>query len=307
MPAPTDSQPILGGMHICRPKPLTGKTGQKVGLRLMSDLHIGAGHCDYKLMERELDEAEEKGDRVLINGDLLDLILPKDAKRFTPGNAHPRIARRNDQVNAAIEWAVELLSPVAHLIDMVGIGNHEQKITHYHSVDPTLLVLYELEKIARARDPEHVIHYGGYTGFVDYRLRDRGDADRGGSRWVLYYHHGSGGAAPVTKGLIDFNRKDVFIDADMIWMGHKHNRLCVSVEKIRCPQSGDNPDVRQVFHCMTGAYFQTYCGQSQASVRKHGRQSNYAADAGLAPGGKGGLRVVLEFMRSGAPSVQVIQ
>lgn len=306
MPSSED-QPILGGMHICRPKPIQAKIGQTVGLRLMSDLHIGAAHVDYKLIEKEIFEAEEKGDRVLINGDLLDLILPKDAKRFTPSSVHPRMARRNDQVNAAIEWAVELLSPVAHLIDMIGVGNHEVTTQKWNAVDPTLLILYELEKVARTRDPEHVIHYGGYTGFVDYRLRCRDSAKHGGVRWVLYYHHGSGGVAPVTKGIIDFNRRDVFIDADMIWMGHKHQKLVVTVEKLRCPQSGDNPDVRQVFHCMTGAYFQTYMGQSQASVRKHGRQSNYAADAGLAPGGRGGLRVTLEALRDNNLNVQVIQ
>src|SRR5215469_13356154 len=187
------------------------------------------------------------------------------------------------------------------------VGNHETAVTKWHSVDPTLLILYELEKIARARDPQHAIHYGGYSGFVDYRIRNPNKVNGHGIRWVLYYHHGSGGASPVTKGLIDFNRKDVFIDADAIWMGHKHNRLCVHVEKIRCPLQGDGPDVRNVYHLMSGAYFQTYAGQSQASVRKHGRQSNYAADAGMAPGGKGGLRVVLEPLRDSSLRVQVIQ
>lgn len=306
-----DEEPINGGMHICRPRPHV-QSGQPLGLRLMSDLHIGAAHVDYKLIQQEIDDAVENGDRVLINGDLLDLVLPKDKKRYEPASPHPRVGNRNDQVNAAIEWAVELLSPVAHLLDMLGIGNHEAVITKYHSIDPTLLVLYELEKVAKQRDPNHVIHYGGYTGFVDYRVRvsrrqHKETCRHGGARWVLYYHHGSGGAAPVTKGMIDFNRKDVFIDADMIWMGHKHNRLTVACEKIRCPLTGDQPDVRTVRHLMTGAYFKTYVGQSQASVRTHGRRSNYAADMGLAPGGKGGARVLLRLDSYQDLHVQVIQ
>lgn len=290
----SEDEPILGGIHVCRPAPLLLLPKATSGLRLMSDLHIGASHVDYRMMEKEIADAAEKKDRVLINGDLLDLILPKDAKRYQPDSVHPRIAKRNDQVNAVVDWAVELLSPVAHQIDMLGIGNHEAQTTRWHSVDPTLLVLYELEKLAKQRDPQHVIHYGGYTGFVDYRVKVRPNNPTSGAslRWILYYHHGSGGAAPVTRGLIDFNRKDTFIaEADAIWMGHKHQRLAVSVEKLRCPLRGDTVDVRPVYHLMTGAYFQTYVGQSQESVRRHGRRSNYAADAGLAPGGRGGLRV----------------
>lgn len=296
-------EPILGGCHICRPRPLKGEG--PFGLRLMSDLHIGAPQTDYAMIQRELDDALENNDRILINGDLLDLILPKDAKRYSPESVHPRLSRRTDIVNAVIEWGVELLGPVAHLIDMLGIGNHETATTRWHSIDPTLLILYELEKLAKERDPNHTIHYGGYTGFVDYRLRAY--EGRGGSRWVLYYHHGSGGSAPVTKGLIDFNRKDVFVDADMIWMGHKHNRLAVTVEKIRCPKAGDELDVRVVHHVMTGAYMRTYVNQSQASVRRHGRRTNYAADAGLAPGGRGGVRVLLSMNGDELGSVQIIQ
>lgn len=302
-----EDEPILGGIHVCRPKPIPCKPREEVGFRLMSDLHIGAAHVNYKLIRRELDEAAELGDRVLVNGDLLDLILPKDAKRYAPGTAHPRIADRPDQVNAAVDWAVELFSPVAHLLDLLGVGNHETAVTKWHSVDPTLLVMYELEKVAQKKDPAHVIHYGGFTGFVDYRLQHaRPSGGSHGHRWVVYYHHGSGGAAPVTKGMIDFNRKDTFIDADCIWMGHKHNRLNVAVEKIACPLSGDQPLVKEVRHIMTGGYFSTYVGQSQRSVREHGRRSNYAADAGMAPQGKGGVRIVVVTPhRGGAGRVEV--
>lgn len=696
-----EDQPILGGFHICRPAPIYLANKKPAGLRLMSDLHIGASHVDYKLIDREINDALEHNDRVLINGDLLDLILPKDAKRFQPDSPHPRIARRNDQVNAAIDWAVEILGPVAHLVDMLGLGNHEcfdgqteiltkdgwvllselrsdqqvasyrvatgkieydlpikvhryhyngemitiknrnvdlcvtpnhrmlwknpysvarrlkgngrrhngqgcaayishtgkwrsirridgkvtqgrsrntkeevleeldsfpsldgreylsenwmfvhagrlprtggilpctgqvasggvsftddeirasawlltdgwitkkgsvricqrkskshlvrsvldsckweygedernrdivaicgralknrpessiefhvhgkglhrvkelvphkkhlpkwlwdctkaqfdiflsayvdgdgtrrkngicktvtifgrlhflddlqalctqfgyrtvlsegrksinGKIVHdwrlyvnprttihvrpkaigkrwyegmvycvttknntvvvrrngrvvitgnsavqkFHSIDPTLLVLYELEKISKQRDPDHVIHYGGYTGFVDYRLKYSSSDKNGGSyRWILYYHHGSGGAAPVTRGIIDFNRKDVFIDSDMIWMGHKHQKMSIVVEKLRCPFKGEDVEVREVHHVMTGAYFSTYVNQSQKSVREHGRKSNYAADLGLAPGGRGGVRVELtSISHQERPKVRIIQ
>lgn len=302
-----DSDPLIGGMCICRPSPLVLEPNNPVGLRLMSDLHIGAAHVDYKLINREIKEAVDRNDRVLINGDLLDLILPKDAKRYDATSVHPRIAKHHSPINAAVDWAVELFAPAAHLIDMIGVGNHETAVQKWHSVDPTLLIIIRLEQIAHQRNPEHVIHYGGYTGFVDYRIKY---PQTSGGRWVLYYHHGSGGAAPVTKGIIDFSRRDVFIDSDMVWMGHRHNRLVVTIEKLRCPLKGDNPDVRSVHHVMTGAYFDTYRGQTQASIREFGRRSNYAADMGMAPGGKGGARIELCMDSSSMferPSVRIIQ
>lgn len=309
------SEPVLGGFHIIRPAPVImegrGVGAKPLGLRLMSDLHIGAANTDYKLITRERDDAIEHQDRILINGDLFDLILPKDHKRYTPEAVHPRIQGTSMQVNAVVDWAVELLSPAAHLIDMLGVGNHETAVMKYHAVDPVMMVMYKLEEHARKTVPNHFINYGGYTGFVDYRLRCTTGGRSGGecgSRLVIYYHHGSGGAAPVTKGLIDFNRRDTFIDSDIIWMGHKHNRLTVAVEKLSCPEIGDGLKIKEVRHIMTGAYFNTYVNQTQASIREHGRRSNYAADAGFAPQGKGGARVLVRVVgKKKTMSMQVIQ
>jgi len=286
--------PIMGGMMICRPAPIFLRGGKSQGFSLMSDLHIGANNVDYERIKRDVNRMVELGDRGLINGDLLDLIVASDKKRFSPDCLHPRLQGRRDIVNAAINWAVEILAPAADLIDMIGIGNHETYIEKYSSFDPTQVLIYELQK--HRKNKNHLIHYGGYTGFLDYRIRDKDDRNHGGLRYVIYYHHGSGAYAPVTKGLIDFNRKDTFIDADLIWLGHKHNRLVVGVEKLSCPREGHEPKVKEVKHVMTGAYFHTYRGQTQRSVRQHGRRSNYAADIGLAPQSKGGARVQLRFV-----------
>ena len=284
------TKPILGGFVICRPTPIGDANRKEVGIRLMSDLHIGSLQVNYRLIQKELEEARKNGDRICINGDVFDAILVADRKRFSPDALHPRLHGRRDILNSAIEWGVEMLGPFADFIDVVGIGNHESAVEKHHSMDPVRILVYELAKAVSKERKSHVVHYGGYTGFVDYRFAN--------NRWVLYYHHGSGGSSPVTKGMIDFNRKDVFVDADCIWMGHKHNRWNASLEKISCPLSGNSPNVKIVRHVMTGSYMKTYVGQSQESLRKHGRRTNYAADMGLAPQGQGGARVVLKKSRN---------
>lgn len=314
MLALTTADPILGGFVVCRPEPMTHCNGTVHGFTLLSDLHIGAAHVDYSIIRRELATAGERGDRILVNGDVFDLILTGDKKRFTGDVLHPRLQGRQDLVNAAVEMAVELLSPYAPQIDMIGLGNHETAVSKYHSVDVLSILIHELQKTIPRRT-KHTIHYGGYTGFIDYRSRWAGPQqtkERHGiansQRLVIYYHHGAGGSAPVTKGMIDFNRRDTFIDADVLWLGHKHNRWNAHALKLSCPIIGSGPKVKDVRHIMTGAYFQTYAGQSQSSIRRHGRRSNYAADAGMAPQGMGGARLELHFGNINKPyQMRVIQ
>lgn len=50
-----ENEPIVGGMHICRPRPLAPIGDSKTcGLRLMSDLHIGAADAASYEDVREL-------------------------------------------------------------------------------------------------------------------------------------------------------------------------------------------------------------------------------------------------------------
>lgn len=279
---------------VCRPAPIPYQTGWTQGFTLMSDLHIGASNVDYALIKRELAEAVESGDRILLNGDVFDAIVAHD-KRFTPDVLHKRLRGRRDVLNGALDWAVELLSPAAGLVDVIGIGNHEETVSKYSGIDMNKLLVHELQK--KAPDG-HKVHFGGYTGFVDYRFAKpvMGGGENRSRRFVLYYHHGAGGGgAPVTRGMLDLSRKGSWVNADVIWLGHKHYRTTGAVETISCPNQGDRILSREVRHVMTGSYFVTYQGQSQDSYARVGRRSNYAADAGLAPQGRGGARVELKF------------
>lgn len=285
-------KPILGGCVVCRPKPIELPYGKEQGLTLLSDLHIGAPQVNYRLIERELKNARKRNDRILINGDVFDAILHSDAKRFTPDSIHPRFQGRRDVVNSAIEWAVDLLIPFADLIDVIGIGNHETALEKHHSLDPVRVLIYDLTRKLAKPHRQHVIHYGGYTGFVDYRI--------GGHRWVLYYHHGTGGGNGNNLGSTDFASKSVMLDGvDAIWIGHNHHQMVSGIERISCPMSGQGPLVRRLRYIRTGSYMKTYVGQDQKSLRKNGRRTNYAADKGMVPGLQGGARVVFKKHRWG--------
>lgn len=284
----------IGGCIISRPPPREYRIGQQFGFTLMSDLHIGSAFVEYGKIREELQEAKAQGDRILFNGDIIDLILPGDSKRFSQDALHVKLQGRKDVINAALDFAVEILGPYADLIDVVGSGNHEQSTEHYHSVDIGLLLVDRLSEIAK-----RAIDYGGPLGFSQYRWQ-RGSERISDTRGIdIFRFHGAGGAAPVTKGMIDFARLSAWVDADIYWIGHKHSRFSDVGERVRCPRSGENPDVRETRQIMTGAYSNVYYGQSQSSIHTIGRRANYAADKGLPPKGIGGARLVITLPRAG--------
>lgn len=45
------------------------------------------------------------------------------------------------------------------------------------------------------------------------------------AHYDIFLHHGSGGQAPVSRGMIDFDRLASSVDADLILTGHKHNAI----------------------------------------------------------------------------------
>lgn len=302
-------QPIpRGGMFICRPKPIIFSTGFEQDFELMSDTHIGARNVDYELIQDTISDGVKRKARFLINGDVFDMILVQDRKRFRADCIHPRLAGKSDLIDQAVNWGVEIFKPAADLIDMVGVGNHEEAIVKYHSKDVIKQFVAELKRHRRRID--HTIHYGGYTGFVDYRFRwgtkYKGQTSADSKRFVIYYHHGSGGGAPVTKGMIDFSRKG-WVDSDVIWHGHKHHQLAAKIQRVGCPVNGYEPTVKDVRHIQTGSYFDTYQGQTQQSLEEDGRITNYAADWGVAPAGKGGATLRLSFGYNRSHTVKVIQ
>jgi hypothetical protein len=69
---------------------------------------------------------------------------------------------------------------------------------------------------------EHKILYGNYTNFLRFTFKEK---NRNEYNYDIYAHHGCGGSAPATKGMLDFGALAKGINADLIWLAHKHNSL----------------------------------------------------------------------------------
>lgn len=301
--------PETGGLMVVRPEPfLLGQGDWRDHFRsiqLMSDLHIGAANTDYGLIDRELLAVKINKGRLLLGGDIFDLILPRDRKRYSPSDLHPRLQGRSDIQNELVEWGVEILYPYVDYLDGIGVGNHEaaaEAATNYDTVKELVRRLNEM------RDPRlRPIGYLGYTGYIEYTFKaGYGVSEKKVGRYVIWYHHGAGRVSTGIASLQKLVKATTSFAADLWWSGHSHARGSV-VEAMLHTKKGKvvTRDVRCV---VTGGYMASYGSQSQESIRTRGRQANYPSDQGMAPHGLGGARVLLHFNRPGFPSkVEVVQ
>lgn len=254
----------------------------------MSDLHIGAQYTQIPLIKKDLERARSLNARINLNGDVFDLILVQDKKRFRMNALPERLFRAGDNlINESIRWAAEILGPYADLIDMIGVGNHDDAAAKHHSVDLVTILVDLLNSEHKTQ-----ISYGGYAGWLNYRFL-MPVAQR--CSYKIQYHHGAGGGSPVTKGMAAFQRASSWIEnADCIWRGHLHTK---NVDR-SVIQALDNDGVvrhRDVLNVRSASYMYTYAQQSSSDALRHGRRANYAADWDMAPLPTGGVFLKLDF------------
>jgi hypothetical protein len=269
---------------------------------LMSDLHIGHIACRQKLIAAELAAARAAGARILINGDVFDAINPKD-KRFALSQIAKPLRGEDDMEAAAVGMAVKLLGPYADLIDLIGVGNHEEAWIRRSAADMVGRLIRELHAGMRERakaetDPEigialagHQIKHGGIAGFIrtriSYDVRSRFARNSKVPRSLthtLAYHHGSGGDAPVTKGQIEFSRKVAHVIADAYWMGHKHHKTFAE-DCILSLSAKDQIEYRQRLSIQTASYLENWRATDQGNPLGY----TYAESSNSPPKPLGGL------------------
>lgn len=234
---------------------------EEQGIRCLSDLHIGSPCFDEQRLKADCEDAKSKRDRIAINGDVLDLILPSDRKRFEMSALHPRLHGEDDVVGAAVEWAAELLEPYADLIDWIGIGNHESSVRKHHHI----CVISMLCK--RLGHPKAV----EYAGWSDY-------AAEGRKPFKLFHWHGAGKGSGKPAGLLaDLGNKAGLVeDADAVWLGHFHGLAIGKLGKVA--RGGTRP----VWLIRTPSYLDGMAARG------------YSSEALMQPYPTGSVRLVLE-------------
>lgn len=235
---------------------------------LISDVHFDSPHCDRRLLTKHLNQAKQSGAGILVIGDWFDAMGGRNDKRATKSTA-----RSDDSVpnyfDVLVDHAADYLAPYADNLVMLSQGNHETAILKHNETDLLARLCRELN-----------CQCMGYSGWVRILSQDSHGGKRTQRR--LYFHHGSGGGGPVTKNVIQTNRRAASVDADIYLYAHVHEAWCLEnvVEKLN--EKGRS-------------YYSTqYHVQLPAYKQEHGH-GGYHDEKGRPPKPLGGWWMVLGY------------
>jgi len=246
---------------------------------LLADRHFDSVHSDRNLQRQHLDEAIERGALIIEIGDTFDLMQGRNDRRGSKGSVRPE-HKTDDYFTSVIDEAIEWHKPYAHNYLLMGEGNHETSITRHAELSVMRHFLQGLKAETGA-----TIHHGAYSGYVTFRFL-RGSGSKYLTPINLLYHHGSGGNSPVTRGVINTNRRAViYPDADIIVSGHLHSSWVVPLPRQRISERGIVSESIQ-HHVSLGTY------------KRPNLQSGWEAERGFGPPSVGGVWMRM-FQRNG--------
>jgi len=230
---------------------------------LRSDAHHDNRHCDLEMETRHLEEAKARDAGVFDNGDLFCAMQGKWDKREDKDQMRPE-HWGNNYLDKLVTTAADFYEPYAGRFLFLAHGNHETSILKHHQTDLTERLCAMLNDRTGSNIRNH-----GYAGWVIFRCERSNQ--RGSIR--KYRHHGYGGGAPVTKGVIHTARMAVYLpDANIIWTGHTHTEYIVPIARDRINDAGRVYQDEQT-HIRTAGY-------------KNGRSDGFGGwevEKGLAP------------------------
>lgn len=210
--------------------PFDDREGQEFRVLLTSDRHHDNPDCRRDMEYRHLDQAAEINAPVIDLGDLFCAMQGRNDRRGSKSKVRPE-HRVGDYFGALIDTAVEDYAPWARQFAVIATGNHETAILRHNEIDLTRRLVAGLQAHGSP------VIQGGYRGWVRFQF----EGVQSNRRWskTLYYYHGSGGGGPVTKGVIQTNRRAVYLpDANIVATGHIHESWEVTLTRYRLTSSG---------------------------------------------------------------------
>jgi hypothetical protein len=187
---------------------------EETRLAILSDLHWDNPKCDREMLKRHLDYCLKESIPVMIVGDLFCLMQGKGDRR---GNKSDILPEHNNSkyLDSIVETAVEWFSPYAHILTVIGYGNHETAIIKHQETD----LLQRFVDLMNYKNKSNIFT-GGYGGWIVIRKEVKSNTH---IARMLKYFHGSGGGGIVTKGAINLTRAlETYENMDVFVMGHIH-------------------------------------------------------------------------------------
>lgn len=207
------------------------KSGDTIPLFCMSDIHYDSVKCRRDLLKEDMDNAKNTGRMIVIAGDLFDVMQATGDRRASKDEIRPEYLGQN-YLDLVVDDTYEFFKAYKDNLFIIGLGNHETAVMSYNNTNLTDRLCYML------RQAGSEVIGGSYGGWIRFMFQ-RGEKNTPQGSLSYYYHHGKGGTAPVTRGVIHTNRQAVDLpDADIVHNGHNHQQYIVPVPRNRLNNKG---------------------------------------------------------------------
>lgn len=238
------------------------KPGESFHITPFSDLHIDDSLCDLAALKQAANERRGLENHFAVAiGDIFNLVVPTDLKRYRPSVQPASIAGRDDWVNSTFEYVTGVLKSLDLRWLLVSPGNHCDEFTKRTGVDLITMLAHDLGCFR-----------GGYSGVIDFSIGDpkhRGD----GVKFRMAYNHGAWGGR-TNKGYSGawpwFSQIDAW---NVALYGHNH---AIRVDpEIRRRASGNKLVEYDAYLVSCGSYVKSYADDA--------KQTHYAERHGYLP------------------------
>lgn len=229
--------------------------GDSLQLAVIGDIHWDNPKCDREKLKKDLDYCLENNIPILGIGDWFCIMQGRGDRRGNKSDVRPE-HNNTRYFDSIVETAVEYFSPYAHLIQVVGYGNHETAIIKFQETD----ILSRFVDLMNYKNGSQ-IQLGGYGGWFCVRMKRKSSTSI--CNFKIKYFHGSGGGGPVTQGAINLTRALGKMEgADVYCMGHIHeNSSRVNVRETLKSTKGGFEITHQEIHMMVcGCYKEEWNG-----------------------------------------------
>lgn len=210
------------------------KQGWEYWILLRSDAHHDSKACNRKAEKRALDKVDERHGMWVDFGDLFDAMQGKYDPRRNYDDIRPEYLGA-DYYDRIVTDAAEFYSPYAESCLLLATGGHETAVERNAGLNLTSNLAYRLNQEALL-ELDHHIEVGGFGGWIRFMFTmNKTKSQQLRLKWM----HGSGGRAPVTKGVIQTARQAVYVpDANVIVNGHNHQAYIVPLQRDRLTGRG---------------------------------------------------------------------
>jgi hypothetical protein len=229
--------------------------GSSFRMGMFSDIHWDNPKCDWNLLKRDLDYCLKNDIPIMFNGDTYCLMQGAFDFRKMKSDIRPEHnnARYFDSI---VETAVDFFLPYAHLMTVIGYGNHETSIIKRHETD----IIQRFVTLLNYKAGSNVMT-GGYGGWLIVNQLVKAKSNITQATKIKYFH-GSGGGGLVTKGALNLTRAmEMYEGYDVFTMGHIHENSARNDVRDSInfhPSKGYYFNHKQIHSMITGTYKEEY-------------------------------------------------